>query len=65
MTVLQLLLPEEERSSLHSERIHRRLESMLLPEDQNLKLLSGFVGEHTVPTYRPVVAGHESSEALE
>ena len=37
---------------------------MLLPEDENLKLLLGFVS-HMLPPYRPVVAGGESSEAFE
>lgn len=59
MTFPQLFLPEEQRPPLHLECIHRGLKTMLLPEDQNLVLSLGFVSKHTVPPYRPVVAGDE------
>ena len=64
MAFFELLLPEEKRSPFHMESIHRRLKAVLLPEDQDLKLLLGFVGEHMIPPYRPVVTGHESLKAF-
>ena len=59
VTFSQLPLPEEERSPADPEGIHRCRESVLLPKDQNLEFLLRFVGEHTVPPYRSVVAGRE------
>ena len=65
MALSQLCLPEEERSPPYLEGIHRGLKAMFLPEHENLKLFLGFRGEHTVPPYRCVVAGDESSKSFE
>ena len=59
MAFSQLFLPKEQRPSFNLEGIHRGIKAMLLPEDQNLEFPLGFVGEHTVPPYRSVVAGDE------
>ena len=63
--VSELLLPEEERPTAHMESIHGGCKTVLLPEDQNVELPLRFGSEHTVPPYRPVVAGYESSKPFE
>src|SRR3989344_2071710 len=54
----QSLLPEKKRSPLHTEGIHRGFKTVLLPENENCKLLLGFVC-HMLPPYRSVVTGYE------
>src|SRR3989344_5322757 len=54
----QSLLPEKKRWPLHTEGIHRGFKTVLLPENENCKLLLGFVC-HMLPPYRSVVTGYE------
>src|SRR3990167_6815910 len=61
----ELLLPQKECPAGDAECIHGRRKSVLLPEDQNVELPLRFGSEHTVPPYRPVVAGYESSKPFE